>query len=69
MEVRDDGVRVHLTPKPMVQAWLHSRKGKTFSAALDDSSAMWTAIKNGSQAKVISEAQGLNSYGGCSSLW
>jgi hypothetical protein len=43
-----------------VQVWLHSRKGKTFNAALDYSSAMWTAVKSGNQAEIMAEAQGFN---------
>lgn len=43
-----------------VQAWLHSRKGKTFNAALNDSSAMRAAVKSDNQAEVMAEAQNFN---------
>jgi hypothetical protein len=42
------------------QAWLHSRQGKAFTTAFNDSSAMWAAVKSGDQTEVIAEAQGFN---------
>jgi hypothetical protein len=43
-----------------VQAWLHSRQGKVFTTAFNDSSAMWAAVKSDNQAEVIAEARGFN---------
>jgi hypothetical protein len=43
-----------------VQVWLRSRRGKVFTTALNDSSAMWNAVKSDNQAEVISEAEDFN---------
>jgi hypothetical protein len=43
-----------------VKVWLHSRRGKIFTTAFNDSSTMWAAVKSDDETKVIAEAQGFN---------